>query len=118
LKAFYFKDQKIEDNIRDIDSGVEEVDENGRTKKDDYLSIQLKVPMKECDIDFQNMPRWTTLVVLTRFDFEALQMGQVSGMSKIEVYNAMIAYNEDQRDELIEKRNEAISEITPMPEEE
>lgn len=61
MKVFYFKDQSIEDDLRDIDSGVAETDQSGKTTKADYLSIQLKVPKHLCNINFQGMARWTTL---------------------------------------------------------
>jgi len=62
MKVYYFKNQDIEDYIRD-ENGVIVTDEDGRSKTTDYYSIQLKVPKSDCSIDFRTYARYSAFAL-------------------------------------------------------
>lgn len=106
MKAFFFKQQSIEDKMRDLDSGVLYKDEEGKTENEDYISIQIKVPRKDCNIDFQNMARWSTIRIFEKHDADIPEESGTGKLDKIQVYEAMISLLETWGTELREKIQE------------
>ena len=60
MRVFYFKNSDQSDILRD-NSGNVELDEAGKTKDGDYYKIEVKVPKKDCTIDFRGYAKWTPM---------------------------------------------------------
>jgi len=112
VKVFYFKNQDIEDFIR-TDNGIVELNDNGKGTKEDYYSIQLKVPKRNCVYDFRNIQKWTRMELLTAFDYEALQMEGGDKLDRVEVLKAMKSYFEEEAMQLEEKIRSELAVKTP-----
>ena len=82
MKVYYFKDQRIEEALRD-ERGDVVIDGEGKSKTVDYKSIQLKVPISENKIDFDAYSRYAPMVLLTEFDFLQLQEGKITTLSDL-----------------------------------
>jgi len=63
MKVFYFKSQDISEAKRNED-GVIETTPEGKTIQDDYYSIQLKIPKRECTIDWRDVVRWSKMELI------------------------------------------------------
>ena len=60
MRVFYFKNSDQSDLLRDS-SGNLELDEAGKAKDGDYYKIEVKVPKKDCSIDFRGYAKWTPM---------------------------------------------------------
>lgn len=60
MRVFYFKNSDQSDLLRDS-SGNIVLDEGGKAKDGDYYKIEVKVPKKDCSIDFRSYAKWSPM---------------------------------------------------------
>ena len=107
MKCFYFKSQDISEAKRD-ENGIVELTEDNKTILEDYYSIQLKVPKKDCSIDWRGIVRWAKMELIMPWE-----VGEPNAQfTKIELYKGCLSILEGNCDDLREKIRE---EVTPLP---
>jgi hypothetical protein len=108
--AFYFKDQRIEEPLRDekgnlviVTTKAEDGKTTEHTKTVDYKSIQLKVPLSMCDIDFDSYSRYSPMYLVTPTEMFQLLNESPEKVGKNTMLLATISYLEGQIENLKEQ---------------
>ncbi len=94
MEAFFFKQQSIEDKMRDENGILYKDPDTGKTENEDYISIQLKIPRKDCTIDFQNMARWAAVKIFEKHSIDLPISAGYPEVPQQQLKNAMVSYLE------------------------
>ena len=110
MKVFYFSDRGVSEAKRD-ENGVLELTPEGKTIADDYLSIIVKVPKRECNVDFRQVVRWQAMDL--RMPWEVGAAG--AEFSRLELYKGCVSILEGMVRDIHEKIRDEEKEASGEP---